>query len=376
MTNVSAESVQRQKYVPQFDGLRGFAILAVLFAHLAYIPPIGFARIFQYGRLGVDLFFVLSGFLITGILLDSKQLDGYFKNFYARRALRIWPLYYAVLLVFFVVAPLLFAHRLFDTSERTWAYYVTYTQNLFGGFPHSTPLQPTWSLAVEEQYYVLWALVVYFFSRKALRNWLIGMILFSTVLRAVSYFHGASLEFLHNFTLNRLEPLAAGGLAAVWLRSGRASFLTWRRGAWIAILLGVGGVCLVLVDWGIPTMIFDYAFVAAAFAGVIALALVGNTARWSFGKVLMQPWLTYTGKISYGIYLIHVPIFMAIAYAAQGKWGKQAIPFERQVLIAAVAFAAAFLLASLSWRYFERPILRFKEKFRPSAPAVQGAPVG
>src|SRR5580704_6737113 len=153
--------IQIPKYIPQFDGLRGIAILAVLFAHLTYLHSIGFAHIFQYGRTGVDLFFVLSGFLITGILLDTKALPGYFKNFYARRALRIWPLYYGVLFFFFVFFPLVFPQHPFATDRSTWPYYLTYTQHLFFHFKHSAPLTPSWSLAVEEQYYTFWALVVF-----------------------------------------------------------------------------------------------------------------------------------------------------------------------------------------------------------------------
>jgi peptidoglycan/LPS O-acetylase OafA/YrhL len=362
MTAPGVQSLRPRKYIPQFDGLRGIAILAVLLAHLAYIPQISFARIFEYGRMGVDLFFVLSGFLITGILVDSKQLKNYFRNFYARRALRIWPVYYAVLAVFFVLIPLFFGHNAFDTGERTWGYYVTYTQNLFLSFHHAAPLQPTWSLAVEEQYYAGWALVVFLFGRAALRNWLIGMILFSTALRAIAYFHGASLEFLHDFTLCRLEPLATGGLAALWLRSPRINLLRWSRGAWIGVLLGLGGITLVLVDWGVRTVIFNYAFVASLLASLVALALAATPS--SVGGLLCQRWLTYTGKISYGIYLIHVPVFMAISYLAQRTYGGANLSRYAQILLALAAFLAVAVIASLSWRYFEQPILRWKEKFR------------
>ena len=147
--------IQIPKYIPQLDGLRGIAILIVLLAHLDYLPIFGSAKYLKYGRTGVDLFFVLSGFLITGILLDTKEFPGYFKNFYARRALRIWPIYYAMLILFFSLLPAIFPHHSFHTDWNAWPYYATYTQNLFYNFPHSTPLGPTWSLAVEEQYYMV-----------------------------------------------------------------------------------------------------------------------------------------------------------------------------------------------------------------------------
>jgi peptidoglycan/LPS O-acetylase OafA/YrhL len=145
----AAESGMRiLKYIPQFDGLRGIAILIVLLAHLSYLQDFSFGRIFQDGRTSMDLFFVLSGFLITGILLDTKELPGYFKNFYARRALRIWPLCYGTVILVFFLLPFLLPHRSFLTDLRTWPYYVTYTQNLFFHFERSAPLGPTWSLAV------------------------------------------------------------------------------------------------------------------------------------------------------------------------------------------------------------------------------------
>jgi peptidoglycan/LPS O-acetylase OafA/YrhL len=353
--------------------LRGLAILAVLLAHLTYMPEVRFSLIFQYGRLGVDLFFVLSGFLITGILLDSKEIAGYFKNFYARRALRIWPLYYAVLVIFFGLLPLFLSPPTFATDIRTWAYYATYAQNLFLHFPHSVPLQPTWSLAVEEQYYMVWALVVFFSGRAALRNWLVGMIVFSFSLRASGYFHGASLEFMHNFTLCRLEPLAAGGLAGLWLRSRNCNLRRWNRGAWIALLIGCGGVLLSLVDWGVQSLILSYPFVASAFAGLLAIALTANPSTSSMGKALTQKWLTYTGKISYGIYLIHVPIFMAISCATRHILGTAPPSLGLQLLVVLAGFGSVYLVASLSWRFFERPILRWKEKFRPSGPALRDA---
>jgi peptidoglycan/LPS O-acetylase OafA/YrhL len=279
------------KYIPQFDGLRGIAILVVLLAHLSYLGSIGFANIFQYGRTGVDLFFVLSGFLITGILLDTKNLPGYFKNFYARRALRIWPLYYGILFLFFVLFPLLSPHHFFLTARNSWPYYVTYTQNLFYNFDHSVPLTPTWSLAVEEQYYMFWAPVVFLFGRKSLRNILFGMVAFSFFFRIISSFRGAPLDFVHNFTLCRLEPLAAGGLAALWLRSEKCTPAKWARGGMMAFTIGLAGVAIALVDWGIDGPIYGYPFLAAAFAGALALSLTASPTTTFVGRALTQRWL-------------------------------------------------------------------------------------
>ncbi|HEY4838210.1 MAG TPA: acyltransferase [Candidatus Acidoferrales bacterium] len=367
--------IQIPKYIPQFDGLRGIAILAVLFAHLTYLNSIRFANIFQYGRTGVDLFFVLSGFLITGILLDTKALPGYFKNFYARRALRIWPLYYGILFLFFVFFPLIFPEHTLSTDRHTWPYYVSYTQNLFYHFNPSVPLTPTWSLAVEEQYYMLWAPVVFLCGRKSLRNILLGMIVFSFCFRVVSSYRGAPLDFVHNFTLCRLEPLAAGGLAALWLRSDKCTPAKWARGGMMAVTIGLAGVAIALVDWGSESTIYSYPFLAAAFAGVLALSLMANPANTFVGRALTQGWLVYIGRISYGVYLIHVPIFMGVGVAARRIWGKPYYSGPRQLLIIFAAFAGVFLFASISWFCFERPILRLKEYFRSGKPTLESAGV-
>jgi peptidoglycan/LPS O-acetylase OafA/YrhL len=367
--------IQIPKYIPQFDGLRGIAILAVLFAHLTYLNSIRFAQIFQYGRTGVDLFFVLSGFLITGILLDTKDLPGYFKNFYARRALRIWPLYYGILFFFFVFFPLVFPQHSFSTDNTTWPYYVTYTQNLFFRFVPSIPLTPTWSLAVEEQYYMLWAPVVFLCGRKSLRNILLGMIVFSFCFRVISSYLGAPLDFVHNFTLCRLEPLAAGGLAALWLRSETCTPAKWARGGMMAFTIGLAGVALALVDWGGDGPLYSYPFLAAAFAGLLALSLTANPATTFVGRALTQHWLVYVGRISYGVYLIHVPIFMGVGVAARRIWGKPYYSGPRQVLIIFAAFVGVFLCASISWFCFERPILRLKEYFRSGKPTLEAAGV-
>jgi peptidoglycan/LPS O-acetylase OafA/YrhL len=370
-TKPMPNGMQIPKYIPQFDGLRGIAILVVLLAHLTYLNSVGFAHFFQYGRTGVDLFFVLSGFLITGILLDTKTSTGYFKNFYARRALRIWPVYYGILFLFFVFLPLLFPGHLFFTDRKTWPYFVTYTQNLFFHYERSVPLGPTWSLAVEEQYYMLWAPVVFLCGRKSLRNILLGMIVFSFCFRVISFFQGAPNDFVHNFTLCRLEPLAAGGLAAVWLRSDKCTPVKWARGGIIALTVGLAGVALALVDWGVQGPIYSYPFLASAFAGVLVLSLTANPASTFVGRLLTQPWLAYTGKISYGVYLIHVPIFMGVDIAARRIWGASHYSGARQALIVCAAFALVYAVATISWFCFERPILKLKNKFRSEKPTLQ-----
>src|SRR5580704_19259125 len=156
----------RQK-VPQLDAVRGVAILLVIFHNASErFPRLHLQGVFANGWMGVDLFFVLSGFLITGILIDTKQSEGYLKDFYARRCLRIWPLYYSLIFFMFVVVRFLNPsefHTVVQTSSPWWAFPL-FLQNFL--LPVSTdaagPLGVTWSLAIEEQFYLIWPLIVQF----------------------------------------------------------------------------------------------------------------------------------------------------------------------------------------------------------------------
>src|SRR5438094_6643538 len=156
-------------YVPQFDGLRGVAVLMVLIGHSGFLERLPHAGMLEFARFSVDSYFVLSGFLITGILLDSKGSEHYFRNFYARRALRIWPLYYFLLFLVFAVAPL-FRPSMRATAAGIWPAFAFYVQNIALVRHESYPfaMGATWSLAVEEQFYLTWPLLVFLLRRKTL----------------------------------------------------------------------------------------------------------------------------------------------------------------------------------------------------------------
>ncbi len=163
------------KKIPQLDAVRGLAVLLVLVHNTDQYPSHLLHLISDNGWMGVDLFFVLSGFLITGILLDTKQSDGYFRNFYARRCLRIWPLYYSVLLFMFVIVPFVRpseAHAVFEARSSPWWAFPIFLQNFLVPIPAMAtgPLGVTWSLAVEEQFYLVWPLVVRFCTEAQLRK--------------------------------------------------------------------------------------------------------------------------------------------------------------------------------------------------------------
>src|SRR5215831_14117596 len=177
-----------QERIPQLDSIRGIAILVVMLQNYSgKYPFLYLDRLFANGWMGVDLFFVLSGFLITGILVDTKHSEGYFKNFYARRCLRIWPLYYSLLLFMFVAVPFVHpaeARTVFDRSSPWWAYPL-FLQNFLVPSPTNAtgPLAVTWSLAIEEQFYLLWPWVVRYCSSVQVRRIAIAVLCASPLLR-------------------------------------------------------------------------------------------------------------------------------------------------------------------------------------------------
>ena len=162
----------------RIDGLRGIAIIGVLLFHLgSKLPALHLEFASRYGWAGVDLFFVISGFLITGILLDSIGSEHYFRNFYVRRVLRIWPLYFALLAFVFVLLPWIMPalrERIFSQCHP-WQSYLVFAQNFFVRDFGIGPVGVTWSLAIEEQFYLMWPLIILLFPRRLLPAFLLSI---------------------------------------------------------------------------------------------------------------------------------------------------------------------------------------------------------
>ena len=226
MEQYKETTVASFKHIKSLDGLRGIAILLVMVFHQIVVEGAtdfdrAFLGLFDFGWCGVDLFFVLSGFLITGILLDTRQEVGYFKKFYARRFLRIFPIYYALLAFSLLILPM-FDHPKVANFGRIGGdefYYIVYLQNfaiaMANTFRHGI-LDVTWSLAIEEQFYIVWPFVVILFSRKSLLKFCGILFISSFLIRSVYLLmDGFSLP-AYVLTPMRLEGLVAGaGVAAI-----------------------------------------------------------------------------------------------------------------------------------------------------------------
>lgn len=339
------------KKIPQLDAVRGVAVLLVLLHNTNIYPCLHLGLISDNGWMGVDLFFVLSGFLITGILLDAKQSDCYFRNFYARRCLRIWPLYYSALLFMFVIVPLLRPAEtlaVFGPRSSPWWAYLFFLQNFLVSIPSSATglLGVTWSLAVEEQFYLAWPLVVRFCTESQLRKIAIAVICISPALRFYLSLHHVNI---YSNTFCRLDGLMAGALLAIAIRSG--SFLPSKLvpQAWILFLVSVP---LALVIETFHARWIGFSIIAAASVSFIYLALF-STQRW-MRALLTNPFLVYTGTVSYGVYLLEkIPLDAARIFHLDLH------PF----LALPITTLATYALASLSWRLLEKPLLGLKRFF-------------
>jgi len=227
-------------------------------------------------------------------------------------------------------------------------------------------LEPTWSLAIEEQFYMTWPLLVLLLKRRPLAILLVCFILLSVTLRIIGYEgyeHDASLKFIHTFTFCRLDAISMGSLAAIWFRSEARTTTLWRRQSHLCILIGLIGVVLARVLFHQESTVVSYAFIAIGFAGVLGLALASSTDASLSGRLLSISSLRYTGRISYGLYLMHMPSFLMVTDIMHSRRIGIDSPILSNMFGALVQFTIVFAVASLSWRLLETPILRLKSYF-------------
>jgi peptidoglycan/LPS O-acetylase OafA/YrhL len=379
-------------HLPVLDGVRGLAILLVLTFHFAVMYDCEamlrhrWLRPLAGGWCGVDLFFVLSGCLITCILLDAKGARGYFRNFYARRALRIFPLYYGFLVVMFLARPLfwLTPDSIADMNNaRPWL--GLYGQNfwlMFSGRWLPPLVNHLWSLAVEEQFYLAWPLLVWLCSRRGLA-WVCGGVLAGCLtLRVVMMLAGLDPMVAYVFTLTRLDGFAAGGLVALALRG---KFETARlrrigRGIALACLAGVAALWrrhnfyLGWHDSDVQTV--GYTALAVGFAGLLLWAVNAPPGATVARFLTVRP-LRWLAKYSYGIYVWHFPVTQLLGQYVRLEqlptaWRTPGdIWFRLTMIVAGSAISAG--LGVLSWHLYEKHFLRLK-RFFPQSQRMEERP--
>lgn len=379
--------------VPALDGLRGIAILLVLALHFGVAAQ--FPQQFVAGRLiqricyvgwsGVDLFFVLSGFLISSILLSSKSHPRYFANFYARRALRILPLYCGTLLLGLIVLPALVTlPSVFVGDGQQHAVWLwTYTTNIalaIGAVTTFGVFDIYWSLAIEEQFYLIWPLLVRVTGPRTLVAMSVIIAAGAPVLRFWWVASGHSWAGAYHFTLTRLDPLAIGALVALTVRDARARASASRVLPTVfAVAAFALVVMFVLIDPFYSSsrviLIGGQTALAVAFGCIVFFA--ATTGGW-LATAVSAEWLRRWGKISYGAYVWHWPLRLALdlRYSRIPPATEPAYQMLRAVGFLVFGLSATYGLAWVSYYAFEQYFLRLKQRASYGATPLPAPSVG
>ena len=366
------------------DGLRGIAILLVLGFHLVeYLPT---DRAWRYVHaaaapmwVGVDLFFVLSGFLITGVLLDSIGRADYYRRFYVRRSLRIFPLYFAVLAALAILRAVWPSTSIpFVLRGGSLVPAATYVTNISLSLPDGFARIPLatfhfWSLAIEEQFYLIWPLLVAVIPRRSLARACVLVAVACLIVRLALGAQGVTGLALYSLTVTRLDGFAVGGLLAVLTRDAASAAVVRRLAVPIAltgvlgsaILMGLGGADPLADEpgqWVYTSFLFFT--LAIAFAGIMGWALTDSIRASS---LLSRRSLRFFGTYSYGLYVFH-PIVGALAIVLLDALFPRVGELPAAGLLrAGAALVASMLAALVSWRVIERPALALKDSLTDTA---------
>lgn len=378
MSDSLPQEKRSNSHFPQLDGVRGIAILVVLIYHFMAISPLPKSAIdktvyviAKSGWVGVDLFFVLSGYLITGILLAAKQRERYFINFYARRFLRIFPLYYLVLFILFIIIPLCVNQLpkqliiMKDNQLWFWTYLANWYVAYEGDFT-KTAGGYFWSLAVEEQFYIIWPIIVYRLSIYKFRNLCVVLFIFSFCLRNILLFSGFTTTATYVSTITHMDGLLIGS----WLSTVIRDPLYFTK---IRPLLNKSAIisCLLIIlifayqysfyFWDLLVSGLGYSLLAILFTAIVSESIVSNGYITGFFN---NGILRKLGTYSYAMYLFHVPVsrslsspFYKISFISNQpliiKW----------CLFILTASLVTYILAFISWHSFEKHFIKIKTYF-------------
>ena len=376
------------KRIPELDGLRGIAILLVVIVHYFSFNPytdglsstrlgtlyVTVSRTISMGWTGVDLFFVLSGFLIGGILLDVRGSPRYFRTFYLRRFFRIIPIYYGWIVAYVIVmataGPFLRAHLPGgDGPKLRWEYLVLvlFLQN-FGLLGPSviggTWFVPTWSVAIEEQFYLIVPSVIRVLSRRALWFFLLVVVCAAPLFRLWVHHRfpvpDGTLDFAYLLMPSRADAFAIGILAALLWRSGK--FREWLP-AHTSVMYGILGIffagVVALVHWfpaynGIPMISIGYTWFAGFYAVILMVAI--SISSGPIARIARTGWLREFGRVSYCFYLIHLAVRLIGQILVRAAFGEPGVLANIAISVGAVI--VSYGIARASWTYFEYPLLR------------------
>jgi peptidoglycan/LPS O-acetylase OafA/YrhL len=380
--------------IPTLDGIRGIAVLMVMLCHFTNhgLPTTVVGKLvrrpFEAGWSGVDLFFVLSGFLITGILYDAKSQTHYFRNFYVRRTLRIFPLYYGFLIVLFWILPHLhpFTPSMSAAAARQgWLW--SYSANLVMArearwifIADWLNVGQFWTLAIEEQFYLLWPLVVFLLPRVTLVRVCLALMVTSLTLRSALLLHGAHPITVGMFTLCRFDSLAMGAAAALLLRGNAVPTFQWARRLTPYLLGALVVITLSRKRWDAADPVVQslgFTVLGLFFAGVLLIAVAPKSPRW-VAHTLGNRFFRWFGAYSYAMYVFHValmPIFARLTPVERISATVHS-SYMGVAIYALFAISVTSALAFLSWHLYEKRFLALRKHFVVSDAPAKGLPVG
>lgn len=362
---MSSQPTVIKRYIPQLDGVRGLAILLVIsFHYFGYMP------LFSFGWCGVDLFFVLSGYLITSRLIASQKEKNHLKKFYINRALRILPLYYLTLILFYAGFNFLVKKEnfyLFDFYNYNWAGFAFFFQNWTLIFYHGVKenfLDHFWSLAIEEQFYLVWPFFLYLFWQK---RWFYKMIFIIVVLiittRTFIYMHypdWSEYRYYYYHTFCRMDAFLIGGCLLLFQKNDKAKqFTPYYFIALLAIIAGIYFTGNASISNPFISTI-GYTLIAITFAGLIYVA--SNDSSRLISTVFNYRWLKFTGKISYGLYIFHWIILKALEVRLEKRLTKLEYVNSQgaHLLSLFICLVITLGVSVISYFYFELYFLKRK----------------
>jgi peptidoglycan/LPS O-acetylase OafA/YrhL len=364
---MTVEAPQRSHY-PALDGLRGVAILLVVLYH-----NFGFIKQSYFGWLGVDLFFVLSGFLITSILLKDIGKPGYLKNFFIRRILRIFPLYYLILIIFLILFPLfgLYKKELHYFTQHQWWLW-TYLQNWLYSFyliSDAKFLTHLWSLAVEEQFYLLWPFIILLVKKpKRLLFIMVLMLLLVITARSVIWFYRVEdLNYTTLYTFTRIDGICIGSIIALLMKY--KPDMIGKNMTAIVLFLAVINFIFYFINqngnYSYPYFAFVGYTTFCAMFGLLLHEVVINDDKYFANRILSFRPLIFFGKISYGFYVYHWPVYIMVNTFFL-NFLKNNTGFGDYYVRAGSSLLStilAIIISVISYYFFEKYFLTLKNKF-------------
>ena len=363
MNNESNKLTTSPRY-PALDGLRGLAILMIIFYHIFDFLPLS-----NFGWVGVDLFFVLSGFLITGILLPKRNYPHYFGNFYVRRILRIFPIYYLSLIIFLFLLPKIieypFSLNYFIANQ--WWFWLEFQNWLFISKPvgNNNFLNHFWSLALEEQFYLICPFI-FLLIKKTHRQitFILIILLLLLVLRlTVWHLNFVNISYINLYAFTRIDGLCVGCLLAIFKYQGNFEMGKLNR------VLGLFFLILIFLFMPLTRVLFHlnlpyfascvYPAMGIFWGGVLWAAVLGRNLVY---RIFKNRVIGFIGRISYGLYIFHWPVHRLLLFKFEAAKNQQH-PFWGSLLPAITSTTLTILIAVISYYCYERYFLRLKKYF-------------